>query len=79
MQRIYVFISCFIYSQKQPPEMFYKKGVLKNFAKFTGKHMRWSLYFNKVAASLRSTTSSQKRPQHRWFPINFAKFLRTPF
>ena len=26
--------------QKQPPEMFYKKGVLKNFTKFTGKHLR---------------------------------------
>ena len=41
--------------------------------------MRWSLYFNKVAASVRSTTSLQKRPQHRWFPMNFPKFLRTPF
>ena len=26
--------------QKQPPEGFYKKGVLKNFAKFTAKHLR---------------------------------------
>ena len=26
-----------------------KKGVLKNFAKFTGKHLRQSLFFNKVA------------------------------
>ena len=24
--------------QKQPPEMFYKKGVLKNFPRITGKH-----------------------------------------
>ena len=23
--------------QKQPPEVFYKNGVLKNFVKFTGK------------------------------------------
>ena len=23
--------------QKQPPEVFYKKGVLKNFARFAGK------------------------------------------
>ena len=29
--------------------MFYKKGVLKNFAKFTGKHPCQSLFFNKVA------------------------------
>ena len=26
--------------QKQPLEVFYKKGVLKNFAKFTGTHLR---------------------------------------
>ena len=25
------------------------KGVLKNFSKFTGKHLCWSLSFNKVA------------------------------
>ena len=25
-----------------------KTGVLKNFAKFTGKHLRQSLFFNKV-------------------------------
>ena len=27
-----------------------KKSVLRNFAKFTGKHLRQSLFFNKVAA-----------------------------
>ena len=32
-----------------------KKDVLRNFAKFTGKHWR------------------------RCFPVNFGKFLRTPF
>ena len=31
------------------PEVFYKKGVLRNFAKFTGKHLCQSLFFNKVA------------------------------
>ena len=34
--------------QKQPPEVFYKKGVLKNFTKFTGKYLCQSLFFNKV-------------------------------
>ena len=28
---------------KQPPEMFCKKGVLKNLTNFTGKHLYWSL------------------------------------
>ena len=27
--------------QKQPPEKFCKKAVLKNFAIFTGKHLCW--------------------------------------
>ena len=31
------------------PEVFYKKGVLRNFAKFTGKHLCQSLIFNKLA------------------------------
>ena len=35
--------------QKQPPEVFCKKGVLRNLAKFTGKHLCQSLFFNKVA------------------------------
>ena len=35
--------------QKQPPEVLYKKGVLRNFSKFTGKHLCQSLFFNKVA------------------------------
>ena len=30
-------------------EVFCKKGVLKNFAKFTEKHLCQSIFFNKVA------------------------------
>ena len=37
------------WDQKQPPEVFCKKGVLTNFAKFTGKHLCQSPFFNKVA------------------------------
>ena len=36
-------------TQKQPPEVFCEKGVLRNFPKFTEKHLCRSLYFNKVA------------------------------
>ena len=36
-------------------EVFCKKGVLENFAKFTGKHLCQGLFFNKVAG-LRPTT-----------------------
>ena len=31
------------------PEVFCRKGVLRNFAKFTGKHLCQSLFLNKVA------------------------------
>ena len=55
-----------------------KKGVLKCFAKSTGKHLWQSLFFDKVAG-LRSATSLKKRLWHRCFPVNFAKFLRTSF
>ena len=64
--------------QKQPPEVFCKKGILINFASFTGKHLCHSLFFNKVAG-LRSATLLKKRLWHRCFPVNVAKFLRTPF
>ena len=33
--------------QKQPPKVFCKKGVLRNFEKFPGKHLCQSLFFNK--------------------------------
>ena len=58
------------------PEVFCKKGVLSNFAKFTGKNLCQSLFFNKVAG-LRSATSLKKRLWHRYSPVNFAKFYRT--
>ena len=60
------------------PEAFCKKSVLRNFAKFTGKHLCQSLFFIKVAG-LRSATLLKKKLWHRFFPMNFAKFLRTPF
>ena len=55
-----------------------KKGVLRNFIKFTGKHLCQSFFFNKFAG-LRSATLLKKRLWHTCFPVNFVKFLRTPF
>ena len=49
-----------------------KKGVLRNFTKFTGKHLCQSLFFNKVALL-------KKGLWHRCFLVNFVKALRTPF
>ena len=33
------------------PEVFCKKGVRRNFAKFTGKHLCQSFFFKKVASA----------------------------
>ena len=50
-----------------------RKGVLRNFAKSTGKYLCQRLFLNKVAG-LR-----HRCLWHRCFPVNFAKFLRTSF
>ena len=60
-------------NQKQSPEVFCERCVPKNFTKFAGKHLCWSLFFNKVSALLK------KRLQHGCFPVNFVKFLRAAF
>ena len=58
--------------------MFCKKDVLRKSAKFTGKHLCRSLFFNEIAG-LSLATLLKKRLWHRYFPVNFEKFLRTPF
>ena len=47
--------------------MFFKISVLQNFSILTGKHLCWSLFL--IMESL----------QHRCFPVNIAKFLKTAF
>ena len=56
--------------------MFFKLDVLKNFPKFTGKHMYRSLFFNDVVG-IQSLTLFKIELRHRHFPVNFAKSLRT--
>ena len=53
-----------------------RKGALRNLAIFTGKHLYQSLFFNKVSFP---STLLKRRLRHWCFPVNFAKFLRTPF
>ena len=43
-----------------------QKDVLRNFTKFTGKHLCQSLFFNKVAG-LRPATLLKKRLWHNFF------------
>ena len=65
-----------IYSNRSScPGVFCKKGILKNFTKFTGKHLCQSLFLIKLQA----LGPDIRRPWQRCFPVNFAKFLRTPF
>ena len=42
--------------QKQPPEVLCKKGVLRSFATFTGKHLCQGLFFNKVEKPFQNTS-----------------------
>ena len=64
--------------RSSPPEVYCKRVVLKNFPKFTRKHLCQSLFFDKVAG-LRPETLSKKRLWHMRFLVNFANFLRVPF
>ena len=62
--------------QKQSPWGVLSKMFLNFFAKFAGKHLSQSLFLN---LSLRPATLLKIRLRHWWFPVNLAKFLRTPF
>ena len=60
------------------PEVFCKKCVLRDFAKFTGKHLYQRLFFNKVAG-LEACNFIKKETLAQVFPVNLAKFLRAAF
>ena len=72
-------VHIFLYSdgvqtfKKHPPELFHKKGALKNFAKFKGKHLCQSLLFYKIA-DLRPATLLKKSLWYRCFLVNSEKF-----
>ena len=57
--------------------MFFKIGVLKNLTVFTETPVLESL-LNKVVGP-KACNFFKKKFQHRCFPVNFAKFLRTAF
>ena len=50
--------------QKYSPEVFYKKGVLKSFAKFTGEHLCQGLKKEKLT---------------QVFSSEYCEIFRTPF
>ena len=49
-----------------------KKGVPRNFAKFFGKYLCQSLFFNKEAEACNFI---KKGTTHRYFPVNLRNFL----
>ena len=56
--------------------MFYKIGVLKNVANFTGKHC-WSPFLIKLQTWI--CNFNKRKLQHSRSSMKFAKFLRTSF
>ena len=52
------------------------KAVLKNCSMFTGKQLCQSLFLISLQA-WRPPTFLKKRLQHRCFPVNIERFLRT--
>ena len=56
--------------------MFCKKGVLRDFSKLTEKHLCWSFFLMKLQAW--GLSFIKKKFQQRCFPVNFARFFRTP-
>ena len=55
-------------------EVFYKKGVRKNFVKLTRQGLCRSLFFHEVAG-FHPTTLLKTIPLHRCLLVNFAKFF----
>ena len=54
-----------------------KKAILKHFVIFTGKHLCWGLFLNKVAGH-KACNFIKKRLQHRYFLVNIGKSVRRP-
>ena len=67
----------FMFLRKQPLEMLCKKRIYKVFANFTGKHLCWSLFFNKVAGIIPATLLKRHSGTgvFLWILRNFSEHL----
>ena len=74
-ERSFINIFLFFFYRRSCLEVFCKKYVLKSFTKFTGKKTCARVSF---LIKLQASGLQKKRLWHRCFPVNFAKFLRTP-
>ena len=59
-------------------KMYFRVGVLKNFAMFIEKHLCWRLSLDKYAG-LKVCNFIKKRLQHSFFRVKYETFLRTSF
>ena len=66
-----------IIDRSSRPELFCKKCVLKNFTKFTGKHLRQSLFFKKVAGI--RLQLSLKKDSGTGFSCEFCEIFKNIF
>ena len=57
--------------------MFCDKGAFQNFVKFTGKHLCWGLFLNKVAG-LRPATLLEETPT-QVFSCEFCEIFKNTF
>ena len=64
---------------KQPHEVFYKKGVLKKFVKFTGKHQRRSLFLNKFTCLGPVTLPKNKEAPTQVFSYECSGIFKNTF
>ena len=60
------------------PEFFCKKNLLKNFAKFTGKNMPGSLFFNKLA-DMKPATLLKKEALTQVFSSEVSEIFKNPY
>ena len=67
-----------ILRQTQPPEVFYKKGVLNNSVKLTGKQLYMTLFFDKVS-DLTPKNLLKKIFQHRCLPVRLAQVVNLQY
>ena len=59
------------------PEVFFKKGVLRNLTKFIGKHLYQNLFFNK--RNFIKTDFIKKETQAQVFSCEFSQIFKNGF
>ena len=61
------------------PEVLCKKGILKNFTKFTGKHLCQSLFLNKIVGQSPVCNPIKKKTMTQVFSCEFCEIFKNTF